>query len=177
MLSASDAVGMGLNLAIRRIVFTSLRKFDGTQERPLTTAEIKQVGVKCWAAGQPGERVSSAQPVADRRAWLRPQVAGRAGRYGSRYPRGTVTALCSEDLAVLAGALQQPSDELEAAYLFPSLAQLEMLHGQHPGDSLPALLHRFAEAAQGSLERTHYRCAGGSGLERVEDCRALPMAV
>ena len=43
MLSASDAVGMGLNLAIRRVVFTSLRKFDGTQERQLTTAEIKQV--------------------------------------------------------------------------------------------------------------------------------------
>ena len=42
VLSASDAVGMGLNLAIRRIVFTSLRKFDGSQERPLTTAEIKQ---------------------------------------------------------------------------------------------------------------------------------------
>lgn len=43
VLSASDAVGMGLNLAIRRVVFTSLRKFDGTQERQLTTAEIKQV--------------------------------------------------------------------------------------------------------------------------------------
>ena len=40
----ADAVGMGLNLSIRRIVFTSLRKFDGTQERLLTTAEIKQVG-------------------------------------------------------------------------------------------------------------------------------------
>lgn len=45
VLSASDAVGMGLNLAIRRVVFTSLRKFDGTQERQLTTAEIKQVGL------------------------------------------------------------------------------------------------------------------------------------
>lgn len=44
MLSASDAVGMGLNLAIRRVIFTTLRKFDGTQERQLTTAEIKQVG-------------------------------------------------------------------------------------------------------------------------------------
>ena len=34
---------MGLNLAIRRVVFTSLSKFDGIQERPLTIGEIKQI--------------------------------------------------------------------------------------------------------------------------------------
>lgn len=44
VLAASDAVGMGLNLAIRRVVFTSVRKFDGTQERLLTPSEVKQVG-------------------------------------------------------------------------------------------------------------------------------------
>lgn len=42
----------GLNLAIRRVVFTSLRKFDGREERLLTTSEVKQVwccsGVQRW---------------------------------------------------------------------------------------------------------------------------------
>lgn len=38
ILVASDAIGMGLNLAIRRIVFSSVEKFDGRCDRLLTTA-------------------------------------------------------------------------------------------------------------------------------------------
>lgn len=53
VLSASDAVGMGLNLAIRRIIFTTMTKYDGVQERQLTPIEIKQI------AGRAG-RFSSA---------------------------------------------------------------------------------------------------------------------
>ena len=39
-LVASDAVGMGLNLAIKRIVFEASNKFDGAQRRTLNVA--------CW---------------------------------------------------------------------------------------------------------------------------------
>jgi hypothetical protein len=60
------------------------------------------------------------------------QVAGRAGRFGSRFPSGVVTATSAEDLAYLTAALQEPSDELDTAVIFPSLVQLELLHGQHP---------------------------------------------
>lgn len=35
VLVASDAIGMGLNLAIRRIVFSTVTKFDGFRERKL----------------------------------------------------------------------------------------------------------------------------------------------
>jgi ATP-dependent RNA helicase SUPV3L1/SUV3 len=42
-LVATDAIGMGLNLAIRHVAFASLRKFDGRLERPLTPAELGQV--------------------------------------------------------------------------------------------------------------------------------------
>lgn len=59
-------------------------------------------------------------------------MAGRAGRYGSRFPTGIVTAMSAEDLDILEDALQQPSDELHTAFVFPSLPQLEMLHSQHP---------------------------------------------
>jgi superfamily II DNA/RNA helicase len=44
VLVASDAVGLGLNLNIKRVLFTAMQKFDGTETRPLTVAEIKQVG-------------------------------------------------------------------------------------------------------------------------------------
>eukprot|EP00775_Hariotina_reticulata_P009430 gene9430-9595_t len=43
VLTASDAIGMGLNLNIRRIVFATLRKYDGAQLRPLTPSEVKQI--------------------------------------------------------------------------------------------------------------------------------------
>ncbi|TQS38649.1 hypothetical protein Golomagni_00841 [Golovinomyces magnicellulatus] len=42
-LVASDAVGMGLNLSIRRIIFESTQKFDGNERRVMETSEIKQI--------------------------------------------------------------------------------------------------------------------------------------
>lgn len=44
ILVASDAVGMGLNLKIRRVVFTQLDKFDGRVLLPLTISEVRQIG-------------------------------------------------------------------------------------------------------------------------------------
>lgn len=47
VLVASDAIGMGLNLNISRIVFATMKKFDGFEMRPLTVSEIKQIAGKC----------------------------------------------------------------------------------------------------------------------------------
>lgn len=43
VLVASDAVGMGLNLNIGRIVFETTHKFDGKQTRSLLPTEVKQI--------------------------------------------------------------------------------------------------------------------------------------
>lgn len=43
ILVASDAIGMGLNLNISRIIFSTLKKFDGQYTRELTVPEIKQI--------------------------------------------------------------------------------------------------------------------------------------
>ncbi len=42
-LIATDAIGMGLNLDIDHVAFSSMHKFDGQQHRELTNAEIGQV--------------------------------------------------------------------------------------------------------------------------------------
>ncbi len=39
---ANDVVGMGLNLNIRRVTFSTIEKSDGTSMWALTMAEIKQ---------------------------------------------------------------------------------------------------------------------------------------
>ena len=43
VLVASDAIGMGLNLNISRIIFSTMQKFDGIARRDLTIPEIKQI--------------------------------------------------------------------------------------------------------------------------------------
>eukprot|EP00842_Homolaphlyctis_polyrhiza_P005292 jgi/Hompol1/5764/HPOL_004706-RA len=43
ILVASDAIGMGLNLNIRRVVFWRVDKFDGEKTIPLTVSQIKQI--------------------------------------------------------------------------------------------------------------------------------------
>ena len=40
---ATDAIGMGMNLPIRRVVMMEMSKFDGVQERTLTGAECRQI--------------------------------------------------------------------------------------------------------------------------------------
>jgi ATP-dependent RNA helicase SUPV3L1/SUV3 len=44
ILIATDAIGMGLNLNIGRIIFSTIEKFDGQSTRELTVSEIKQIG-------------------------------------------------------------------------------------------------------------------------------------
>jgi ATP-dependent RNA helicase SUPV3L1/SUV3 len=52
VLVATDAIGMGLNLLIRRVVFSSLVKWDGREERLLTPAEVRQIGGRAGRYGQ-----------------------------------------------------------------------------------------------------------------------------
>ena len=51
VLVTTDAIGMGVNLPIQRIVFMSIRKFDGEEVRELTSQEVKQVGGRAGRIG------------------------------------------------------------------------------------------------------------------------------
>ncbi len=48
---ATDAIGMGLNLPVRRIVFVQTEKFDGISRRPLKVPEIKQIAGRAGRYG------------------------------------------------------------------------------------------------------------------------------
>ncbi|KAF5736887.1 ATP-dependent RNA and DNA helicase putative isoform 1 [Tripterygium wilfordii] len=117
VLVASDAIGMGLNLNISRIIFSTLRKFDGIETRELTVSEIKQ-------------------------------IAGRAGRYGSKFPDGEVTCLNEDDLPLLHSSLKSPSPIIERAGLFPSFDLLYMYSRLHPKHSLHQILEHFVDNAK-----------------------------
>lgn len=48
---STDAIGMGLNLPVRRIVFVQTDKYDGHQKRQLTVPEIKQISGRAGRYG------------------------------------------------------------------------------------------------------------------------------
>ncbi|KAM7280008.1 hypothetical protein ACFE04_007142 [Oxalis oulophora] len=117
VLVASDAIGMGLNLNISRIIFSTMKKFDGFERRNLTVSEIKQ-------------------------------IAGRAGRYGSKFPVGEVTCLDADDLPLLHESLKSPSACLERAGLFPTFELIFMYSRLHPKHGLHQILEYFVENAK-----------------------------
>lgn len=51
ILISTDAIGMGVNLPIRRIVFLNTRKFDGEEFRDLTSQEVKQIAGRAGRKG------------------------------------------------------------------------------------------------------------------------------
>lgn len=48
---ATDAIGMGLNLPIRRVIFSTAWKFDGRRMRPLSATEVRQIGGRAGRYG------------------------------------------------------------------------------------------------------------------------------
>jgi ATP-dependent RNA helicase SUPV3L1/SUV3 len=51
ILVATDAIGMGLNLPIRRVVFSSVEKFDGLASRKINATEVRQIAGRAGRFG------------------------------------------------------------------------------------------------------------------------------
>ncbi|KAF7060885.1 hypothetical protein CFC21_067628 [Triticum aestivum] len=144
VLVASDAIGMGLNLNISRIIFSTLKKFDGICTRELTVPEIKQ-------------------------------IAGRAGRYGSKFPVGEVTCLDAEDLPLLHSSLKSPSPIIERAGLFPTFDLLSVYSRLHGTDFLHPILERFLDKAKLSPDYFIADCEDMLKVAAIVD--ELPLAL
>ena len=52
---ATDAIGMGLNLPVRRVIFSTVHKFDGVETRPLKPAEVQQIAGRAGRFGMHDE--------------------------------------------------------------------------------------------------------------------------
>ncbi|KAA8909701.1 hypothetical protein TRICI_004410 [Trichomonascus ciferrii] len=134
VLVASDAVGMGLNLAIKRIVFTTVRKFDGVQEAKVPIAQIKQIG------GRAG----------------RYRIAGQAKKTGDDVNDevGRVTAMSKKDLKYIRQCFEVSTPKIRRAGLFPSeavLRQYALVMGYNtPFHSILGMLSRY------SITSEHY---------------------
>ena len=70
ILVATDAIGMGLNLPIRRVLFSTLTKFDGVADRALSESEVHQIAGRAGRFGMHEEGfagvLEQAEPAAAR---------------------------------------------------------------------------------------------------------------
>ncbi|XP_011782510.1 PREDICTED: ATP-dependent RNA helicase SUPV3L1, mitochondrial isoform X1 [Colobus angolensis palliatus] len=122
ILVATDAIGMGLNLSIRRIIFYSLIK-----------PSINEKGEK------------ELEPITTSQAL---QIAGRAGRFSSQFKEGEVTTMNQEDLSLLKEILKRPVDPITAAGLHPTAEQIEMFAYHLPDTTLSNLIDIFVDFSQ-----------------------------
>ncbi|MGH0127912.1 UNVERIFIED_CONTAM: hypothetical protein FKN15_032742 [Acipenser sinensis] len=123
ILVATDAIGMGLNLSIKRIIFNSLVK-----------PTVNEKGEKEM------DTITTSQAL---------QIAGRAGRFSSMFKEGEVTTMHRDDLPVLKEILSRTVDTIETAGLHPTAEQIEMFAYHLPDATLSNLitagLHPTAE--------------------------------
>ncbi|KAM7423954.1 hypothetical protein PAMA_000354 [Pampus argenteus] len=122
ILVATDAIGMGLNLSIKRIIFNSLVK-----------PNVNEKGEKQM------ETISTSQAL---------QIAGRAGRFSSKFKEGEVTTMYRDDLPVLKEILSHSVDPIEAAGLHPTAEQIEMFAYHLPDATLSNLIDIFVSLSQ-----------------------------
>ncbi len=70
ILIATDAIGMGLNLPIRRVLFSTMKKFDGVGDRILNESEVHQIAGRAGRYGMHEEGFAGvlreAEPTAAR---------------------------------------------------------------------------------------------------------------
>lgn len=98
ILVASDAIGMGLNLNIRRVIFHStLKAFTTHDSHYIDPSSIKQ-------------------------------IAGRAGRKSSNYPVGKVTTWQEIDLAYVRAVMNMDIPQISSVGIFPSIDYLRIFH-------------------------------------------------
>lgn len=62
VLVATDAIGMGLNLPIRRVIFMDNTKFDGSEQRPLLPGEVRQIAGRAGRFGIYNQGLAAAFP-------------------------------------------------------------------------------------------------------------------
>lgn len=100
VLVSSDAIGMGLNLNIRRIIFHTTRRVV------------------------PRPNDSQSKSNTNNLQWISPsnikQIAGRAGRLSSQYPIGEVTSWQDCDLPYIRAVMEVDVPNIKAAGVMPS---------------------------------------------------------
>ncbi|KAI0098263.1 P-loop containing nucleoside triphosphate hydrolase protein [Nemania sp. FL0031] len=162
-LVASDAIGMGLNLEIRRVIFEATHKRDSSSYRQMSVSEIKQIG------GRAGRYRTANHAI---RASNLDDESAKSEPSGP----GLVTALEDEDLAIVIKAFNSEPEPIKTAGIQPPTAAIERLSTYFPPNTpLSFIIRRLRAIAK--LSPNFHLCT----LKELEDISDLiqpfPMSI
>lgn len=150
ILVASDAIGMGLNLNIRRTIFHSVvkRGIDAQDATWLSPSMVKQ-------------------------------IAGRAGRLSSKFKEGLVTTWQECDLAYVKAVLDWEIAPITHAGLFPSVEQVQLFSDQLGVDAentkLSFLMDKFIDLSQ--MNGKYFLCNHGDMVTVANWLHPIPLSL
>ncbi|KPI35497.1 ATP-dependent RNA helicase suv3, mitochondrial [Cyphellophora attinorum] len=136
-LVASDAIGMGLNLSIKRVIFETVFKFNGLRKEQMSIPQIKQIAGRAGryrVANQPEEHVKDVKSL--------PRRLEQEGSVG------LVTTLYADHLPILRAAMTSEAPPITVAGILPPGDFIEDLATRLPKETPHAyVLQTLAEAA------------------------------
>lgn len=141
ILVATDAIGMGLNLSIRRVIFYSIMK-------PV----VNEKGEKEI------DTISTSQAL---------QIGGRAGRFNTQFSEGFVTTFKSNDLKTLKTIMCKSVEPLEKAGLHPTADQVELFAYHLPQATLSNLIDIFISLCM--MDSSSYFMCDTEGFKFLAD--------
>jgi ATP-dependent RNA helicase SUPV3L1/SUV3 len=155
-LVASDAIGMGLNLEVKRVIFDSSNKFDGTSFRPLSVPEVRQIG------GRAGRYRTAAKEA--------------SGDTSAPTSAGLVTTFEDEDLAYVADCFTREPPPITTAGLFPPSHIIERFHSLFPPRTPTSfVLARLREMSR--LSPRFHLCDFSDAMEIAEIIQEFDLSV
>lgn len=155
---ASDAIGMGLNLEIRRVILESVTKYDGSQSRLLNFPEIKQIG------GRAGRYRSATNPNGE-------------GDDAANEPKvGMVTSMEYADLHRIRRAFRSDVEDINVAYIEPPPGIIERFAAYYPsGTPLSFIMQRVRAVA--ILNPPYHISIPDSALEIADIVQDFKMSI
>ena len=128
-LVASDAVGMGLNLSIKRVIFQATGKFNGQRMAHISIPEIKQI------AGRAGRYKTARDAIKENPIDLTggtPKDAQAPTQVAPLSNRGWITTLEAEDHHIVKNAMETQVPPLKSAGIFPPAHIIERFASYFP---------------------------------------------
>lgn len=173
-LAASDAIGMGLNLEIKRVVFESVAKHDGIKIRALTVPEMKQIGGRAgrYRTATQAMQASVVTPTAE----AQDAVALQPSRANHATQVGFVTTMEEEDLNEVHQSFTSEVEPLQTAGLFPPGFILEKFASYFPaGTPFTFMLLRLRDIAR--LPGRFHMCNFKSHIDMAQVTEPFPLSI
>lgn len=168
-LVASDAIGMGLNLEIKRVIFEQTQKRDKFGFRAISTSELKQIG------GRAGRYRTASAAIKDGL-----QAAAAAENAAPPPPQvkapGLVTCLEDDDITAIQTAFKQDPEPIKTAGIQIPPSLLERFSAYFPPNTpLSYIIIRLRDIAH--VSSRYHMCSFAEMADVADLIQPYPMSI